>query len=44
MGSYESLFQVSEDQAGRNLEISNADWLTGHAGFKILHIICLNLC
>ena len=32
MGSYESIFEVSEEQSGRELDVSNSDWITGHAG------------
>ena len=45
MGSYESLFQISEEQAGRVLDVSNADWLTGHAGLQLtLQSTCFNSC
>jgi hypothetical protein len=31
MGSYESIFDETEDQKKRNLDVTKSDWITGHA-------------
>lgn len=42
MGSYESIFEVSEEQSGRELNVSNSDWITGHAGKRTPTILLSN--